>query len=136
MPTQRVLRVKIEAAIINEAAPFTVRCHPAKLSIKMTEARYFALIPAAGIGARMGAGCPKQYLPIAGKPMLRHTVDAFRADPAIAHTFVVVSDGDAYIDEVLPPDLSGVTVLRCGGATRRDSVLNGLRAIQVPVASH
>ena len=35
--------------------------------------RYIALMPAAGVGARMGAGTPKQYLPIGGKPMLRHT---------------------------------------------------------------
>lgn len=43
--------------------------------------RYFALIPAAGVGARMEAGSPKQYLPIAGKPMLRHALDAFLASP-------------------------------------------------------
>lgn len=100
----------------------------------MKQARYFALIPAAGIGARMGAECPKQYLPIAGKPMLRHTVDAFLAHASIAHVFVVVSDNDAYIDDIIPAALSGVTVLRCGGATRKDSVLNGLQAMDAQVA--
>lgn len=44
--------------------------------------RYFALIPAAGVGARMEAGSPKQYLAIAGKPMLRHALDAFLASPS------------------------------------------------------
>ena len=39
--------------------------------------RYFALIPAAGVGARMAADGPKQYLTLGGKPMLRHTLDAF-----------------------------------------------------------
>ncbi|MES2756485.1 MAG: 2-C-methyl-D-erythritol 4-phosphate cytidylyltransferase, partial [Pseudomonadota bacterium] len=39
--------------------------------------RYFALIPAAGVGARMAASGPKQYLHLGGKPMLRHTLDAF-----------------------------------------------------------
>lgn len=104
----------------------------------MTEpVRYFALIPAAGVGARMAAASPKQYLPINGQPMLRLTVDAFLASPLIAHVFVVVSAADGYIAGVLPeagegaPAAGGtrVTVLRCGGATRMDSILNGLRAV-------
>ncbi|WP_409266440.1 2-C-methyl-D-erythritol 4-phosphate cytidylyltransferase [Massilia sp. BHUDP2] len=89
--------------------------------------RYFALLPAAGVGARMGANSPKQYLQIGGKPMLRHTLDAFRSSPLIAHTYVVVSADDPLIDAVVPP--SGVTVLRCGGATRMESIRNGLRAL-------
>ena len=94
--------------------------------------RYFALIPAAGVGARMGASSPKQYLQIGGKPMLRHTLDAFRSSPLIAHTYVVVSAGDPYIDALVPP--SGVTVLRCGGATRMESIRNGLRALHGSIA--
>lgn len=90
--------------------------------------RHFALIPAAGVGARMGADCPKQYLLLAGEPMLRHTVAAFLNTPLIAHTFVVVSEDDPFIDDVIGK-LAGVTVLRCGGATRKDSVLNGLHSL-------
>jgi len=90
--------------------------------------RYFALIPAAGVGARMAAGGPKQYLPIAGKPMLRHALDAFLGSALIAHTYVVVSPGDGQIDALVPE--AGVTVLRCGGATRMDSVQNALRALR------
>jgi 2-C-methyl-D-erythritol 4-phosphate cytidylyltransferase len=89
--------------------------------------RYFALIPAAGVGARMGAGSPKQYLKIGGKPMLRHTLDAFLSSDLIAHTFVVVSPDDPYIDTVAPTH--GVTVLRCGGASRMESVRNGLAVL-------
>lgn len=89
--------------------------------------RYFALIPAAGVGARLAAGSPKQYLPIGGKPMLRHALDAFNASPLISHSYVVVSAEDGLVDSVIPPD--GVTVLRCGGATRMDTVLNALRAL-------
>jgi 2-C-methyl-D-erythritol 4-phosphate cytidylyltransferase len=96
--------------------------------------RYFALIPAAGVGARMAASSPKQYLSINGKPMLRHTLDAFLASELIAHTYVVVSAGDGYIDGVLPEAgadaAAAVTVLRCGGATRMESILNGLHAIR------
>jgi 2-C-methyl-D-erythritol 4-phosphate cytidylyltransferase len=94
----------------------------------MTQApRYFALIPAAGVGARMGATSPKQYLKIGGKPMLRHTLDAFLSSELIAHTFVVVSPDDPYIDAVAPHH--GVTVLRCGGASRMESVRNGLAVL-------
>ena len=95
--------------------------------------RYFALLPAAGVGARMGANSPKQYLQIAGKPMLRHTLDAFRSSPLVAHTYVVVSPDDPFIDAVVPQD--GVTVLRCGGATRMESIRNGLRALHGIVAA-
>ena len=96
---------------------------------KNPDRRYLALLPAAGVGARMAAGCPKQYLTVAGQPMLRHAVAAFCASPLISHTYVVVSAEDGYIDEVLPAGLAGVTVLRCGGDTRQASVTNGLRAM-------
>jgi 2-C-methyl-D-erythritol 4-phosphate cytidylyltransferase len=78
--------------------------------------RYFALIPAAGVGARMAANGPKQYMAIGGKPMLRHTIDAFLSSPLISHIYIVVSPDDGQIDGVVPA--AGVTVLRCGGANR------------------
>ena len=90
--------------------------------------RYFALIPAAGVGARMAANGPKQYLQVGGKPMLRHTIDAFLSSPLIAHTYVVVSPDDGQIDAVIRSGGS-VTVLRCGGATRMASVQNALRQL-------
>jgi 2-C-methyl-D-erythritol 4-phosphate cytidylyltransferase len=96
-----------------------------------TAPRYFALIPAAGVGARMAADGPKQYLPLAGKPMLRHTLDAFLSSEKISHSFVVVSEGDRQIDAVAPSH--GVTVLRCGGATRMESIRNALRAMALTV---
>jgi 2-C-methyl-D-erythritol 4-phosphate cytidylyltransferase len=93
---------------------------------------YFALIPAAGVGARLAAGSPKQYLPVAGKPMIAHAFDAFMASESISHTYVVVSAGDGQIDAVLPP--AGVTALRCGGATRMETILNALRALAGVIA--
>jgi 2-C-methyl-D-erythritol 4-phosphate cytidylyltransferase len=89
--------------------------------------RYFALIPAAGVGARMGADGPKQYLSLGGKPMLRHTLDAFLSSDMISHTFVVVSADDGQIDAVAPAHR--VSVLRCGGATRMESIRNALEAM-------
>jgi 2-C-methyl-D-erythritol 4-phosphate cytidylyltransferase len=87
--------------------------------------RYFALIPAAGIGARMAAGGPKQYMQLGGKPMLRHTLDAFLSSDRIAHTFVAVSPEDGVIDSIVAE--GGVTVLRCGGATRMETIRNALQ---------
>ncbi|MFJ7566523.1 2-C-methyl-D-erythritol 4-phosphate cytidylyltransferase [Herminiimonas sp. NPDC097707] len=97
----------------------------------MTLPRYFALIPAAGIGARIGGSTPKQYVSIAGKAMLRHVLDTFSDTVAISHTFVVVSAEDGYINDIMaePADHhAGITVLRVGGPTRQLSVLNGLHA--------
>ena len=96
--------------------------------------RHIALIPAAGVGARMEAGSPKQYLTVAGKPMLRHALDAFLASPLIDHSYVVVSPDDGVIDAVIPGQ--GVTVLRCGGATRMETILNALQALQGIVEEH
>lgn len=82
----------------------------------------------------MGAPIPKQYLQLAGKPVLQHVIDVFSACPEIEQVYVVLSPNDAWIDDYiisgkirLPKDK--VTVLRCGGETRRDSVLQGLEAI-------
>lgn len=104
---------------------------PVSPSPGAAEPRRFALIPAAGVGARMGARIPKQYMAVAGKPMLHHALDTFSAHPRIAHTFVVVSAGDGWIDELLTPALAQhATILRVGGETRQESVLNGLAAMR------
>jgi 2-C-methyl-D-erythritol 4-phosphate cytidylyltransferase len=91
--------------------------------------KYIALIPAAGVGARMASNLPKQYLDLAGKSVLQRTVDCFLACPQIDHIFVVVSAGDAFIDEAVA-EHEKLTVLNCGGVTRRDTVQNGLEVIR------
>lgn len=99
----------------------------------MNSSRYFALIPAAGIGARLGADIPKQYMSLAGQPMLKHVLTTFAAASVISHVFVVVSADDGYIGELIAaaPHLQGrVSVLFNGGPSRRESVLNGLQAIR------
>jgi 2-C-methyl-D-erythritol 4-phosphate cytidylyltransferase len=105
----------------------------------MMSPRYFALIPAAGVGARMERDIPKQYLPVAGKPMLQHVLDIFADTPSIAHTFVVVNADDGYIDAIFGEagqhsnQHPNVSVLRVGGASRQASVLNGLHAMRAMV---
>jgi len=99
----------------------------------MISPRFFALIPAAGVGARVCDNYPKQYLPIAGKPMLLHVLDTFAASEVIAHTFVVVNASDPYIQSLLlnaPHLAQRVTVLYLGGSSRKESVLNGLYAMR------
>jgi 2-C-methyl-D-erythritol 4-phosphate cytidylyltransferase len=93
----------------------------------------FALIPAAGSGSRFAGERPKQYLPLAGRPMLWHAIAALCRAP-VEYVFVVLAPGDtAYrgfdwsaFDGRLEP-------LYCGGATRRDSVYNGLVAASAAV---
>ncbi|WP_211364204.1 2-C-methyl-D-erythritol 4-phosphate cytidylyltransferase [Propionivibrio limicola] len=91
--------------------------------------RYSALVPAAGSGARFGAEIPKQYLGLAGRPMLYHTLSVLCECERIEHVWVVLSAGDEWWDaydwKSLGPKLR---VERCGGATRAESVANGLAA--------
>ncbi len=93
----------------------------------------FALIAAAGTGSRIARGAPKQYLPLAGKPMLWHSVRSLCAARP-ENVFVVLAPGD---DEFARHDWSGfdgrVEALYCGGETRRDSVYNGLVAASAAV---
>ena len=90
---------------------------------------FFALIPAAGSGSRMGDQIPKQYLPLAGKPMIRHTLATFCNSPRLSRVFVVLSSGDGEWVRHDWSEFSGkLVVLECGGATRAESVLNGLKA--------
>lgn len=97
---------------------------------------YFALVPAAGSGARMGEALPKQYLPLAGQPMIRHALTTFCAVPQISQVFVVLATGDAEWQRHDWNALGGkLAVLRCGGATRAESVRNGLQAMAARVGA-
>ncbi len=89
----------------------------------------FALIPAAGAGTRFSGGEPKQYLPLAGKPMLWHAIRAVCVRP-VETVFVVLAPGDGQFSRLDSSAFGGrVEPLYCGGATRRDSVYNGLVAM-------
>ena len=86
-----------------------------------------AVVPAAGVGARMGADRPKQYLSIAGRTILEHSLAVLAKHPAISQIIVAVSPTDPYINTL---NLSEPKIrLVHGGATRAESVLNGLEAI-------
>jgi 2-C-methyl-D-erythritol 4-phosphate cytidylyltransferase len=96
----------------------------------MPSTLYFALVPAAGGGSRMGVTLPKQYLPLCGKPLIRHALETLCAVPQIDRVFVVLAPDDDYWQEDEFADLANkLRVLRCGGATRAESVANGLRSM-------
>jgi 2-C-methyl-D-erythritol 4-phosphate cytidylyltransferase len=96
------------------------------MSINMPNTRFFALIPCAGHGSRAGTTGPKQYEPIAGKPIVMHTLAAFAAVKRIAKTLVVVAQGDGFFTRNFAP----VTAAPCGGETRAISVANGLHELR------
>ena len=97
--------------------------------------RYYAIVPAAGSGARFGAEVPKQYLELAGKPLIYHALAALCRCPRIDRVWVVLSPGDgwwqAYDWLSLGAKLEAVF---CGGASRGETVINGLAAIADAVA--
>jgi len=88
----------------------------------------FALIPAAGHGSRMASPQPKQYAPLAGRPMLWHAIRAV-CMPPVECVFLVLAPGD---QEFRRHDWRAfehrLEPLYCGGASRRESVHNGLMA--------
>jgi 2-C-methyl-D-erythritol 4-phosphate cytidylyltransferase len=87
-----------------------------------------ALIPAAGRGSRFGGTVLKQYLPLAGKPVLAHAIDAVNLYPEIAGVTVVIAEADPLFADALGTISDAVDTVS-GGATRAESVMNGMRSI-------
>jgi 2-C-methyl-D-erythritol 4-phosphate cytidylyltransferase len=96
--------------------------------------RFFALVPAAGSGSRMGSELPKQYLPLLGRPQIEHTLRALASHPRIDRVFVVLSPEDGCW-EGQGIQAEKLSVLHCGGETRANSVANGLKAIAGEVSA-
>jgi 2-C-methyl-D-erythritol 4-phosphate cytidylyltransferase len=84
--------------------------------------RCHALVPCAGSGSRAGTAQPKQYQPLAGRPLVQHTLAALGAVARIDRLLVVVAPGD---DTLRQPGARW-QLADCGGATRAESVCNGL----------
>ena len=95
----------------------------------MSEPRRWAVIPAAGVGRRMGTDIPKQYLPLAGRTVIEHTVERLLLHPGIDGLYIALGEQDAWWEDTEyadHPDLVRVP----GGAERVHSVLNALRALE------
>lgn len=90
--------------------------------------RYFAIVPAAGSGRRFGAERPKQYLELAGKPVLLHTLERLGQIAALASIVVPVAADDKHWQMLTLPRDSRLQFVT-GGAERMHSVLAGLEAL-------
>ncbi|MCK5669480.1 MAG: 2-C-methyl-D-erythritol 4-phosphate cytidylyltransferase [Gammaproteobacteria bacterium] len=93
-----------------------------------TGIRYWAVIPAAGIGSRMQAEVPKQYLSINHKTILEHTLERFCSHPKIEGVVVAIAGNDNIWKTLGISSHPKITVVE-GGVERCHSVLNGLRAL-------
>uniref|UniRef100_UPI0021479ED4 IspD/TarI family cytidylyltransferase n=1 Tax=Tahibacter caeni TaxID=1453545 RepID=UPI0021479ED4 len=94
----------------------------------------WCVVPAAGSGRRFGGEVPKQYLRLADKPLLLHTLERLAAHPHIAGLLLVVAADDASWVQGLVEVLGKPLLRAIGGAERADSVLAGLRALPASVA--
>ena len=94
--------------------------------------RFFAVVPAAGVGSRFGSQIPKQYTEIAGQAVLLHTVQLLLANGTLAGVAVVLSPDDGYFKDLNLPawaQTERLQVLYCGGDSRAESVRNGINAL-------
>jgi 2-C-methyl-D-erythritol 4-phosphate cytidylyltransferase len=100
---------------------------------KVFELTLYALIPAAGAGTRLRGELPKQYLPLAGRPMLWHAVKSMCEAP-VENVFVVLAPADKQFAQFDWSAFTGrLEPLYCGGETRRDTVYNGMVAAMAAV---
>lgn len=97
----------------------------------MSTPHHWAMVPAAGAGKRMGAPTPKQYLPLLGQAVIRHTLEILLCHPRIDGVVVAIGADDAWWPEIADalPSAKPLLVVT-GGAERCHSVANGLHALR------
>ena len=104
-------------------------------SVQSRMPRVFAIVPAAGQGTRIGDPVPKQYIPLAGKPMVFHGLAALAKVARIERIFAVLAPGDRHWAKHDWSALGAkVEPLFAGGAHRAQSVLNALVALEERIA--
>ncbi|HET9653674.1 MAG TPA: 2-C-methyl-D-erythritol 4-phosphate cytidylyltransferase [Usitatibacter sp.] len=97
--------------------------------------KVFAIVPAAGHGTRIGDPVPKQYLPVAGQPMMYHSIHALAAVGRIERIFVILSPLDRHwANHDWSRVAAKVETIHGGGKHRPDTVLNALHALDGRVA--
>ena len=95
-----------------------------------------AIVPAAGVGLRMGGTVRKQFLPVAGLPLLVHSLRVFQSSPVIDAVVVAVPEADVLFcrrEIVEPHGFSKVTHIVAGGQERQDSVRQALAVVEAHV---
>ncbi|OOH91223.1 2-C-methyl-D-erythritol 4-phosphate cytidylyltransferase [Pasteurellaceae bacterium 15-036681] len=88
----------------------------------------YVVIPASGIGSRMQANLPKQYLKLQGKTILEHTLSIFLEHPQVEKIVVAVSETDPYYANIELLHHAKIEIV-FGGETRADSVFNALQVV-------
>lgn len=97
--------------------------------MESSQQRFWAVVPAAGIGKRMGAEVPKQYLQVLGKPVLQHTLERLLSVEALEGIAVALGPEDGYWPDL--PCANHPRIHRApGGKERADSVLSGLHKLE------
>jgi len=91
--------------------------------------KIWAIVPAAGVGSRMNDAVPKQYLEIHGKTILEHTLESLLKSNKIDGIVVSLSEGDRLFEQLPIAENPRIRTV-VGGATRAESVLNGLAFLQ------
>ena len=92
----------------------------------------WAVVPAAGRGTRFGSETPKQYLTVAGRPLIEHSLRSLLAHPLVDGVMVAISPDDPYWAGWR--EMEGKPIYTCrGGAERSDSVLSALQALPAVV---
>lgn len=91
--------------------------------------KYWVVIPAAGIGKRMGVDKPKQYIQVNDKTIIEHTIECFIRREDIEKVVVVISNTDEYWPELAISKHEKIMIAP-GGAERYQSVFNGLHALK------
>ena len=94
----------------------------------MSELSFSVVIPAAGIGKRVGADIPKQYLTILDKTIIEHSIAPFLAHPDIKKVIVSIAKNDQWFKTLSVAQHPKLTIVE-GGKERVDSVLNALRTL-------
>ncbi|MGI1987610.1 2-C-methyl-D-erythritol 4-phosphate cytidylyltransferase [Shewanella glacialipiscicola] len=94
--------------------------------VRQSEHAVVAIVPAAGIGSRMGADRPKQYLEVCGQSILAHTLDRLLFHPQISQVIVALHPDDNIFDS-LPQAVHPKLTKVLGGGERADSVLAALQ---------
>ncbi|ELU03041.1 hypothetical protein CAPTEDRAFT_91532 [Capitella teleta] len=94
----------------------------------MNKVRYWAVVPAAGVGRRMNIDIPKQYLEIKGKPLIEHTLERLLDFPQLEKIVVVLDREDEYHQSIELLRNARIQLAE-GGDERYHSVLNGLKVL-------
>jgi 2-C-methyl-D-erythritol 4-phosphate cytidylyltransferase len=95
----------------------------------MNKTKFWGIVPAAGVGKRMNADRPKQYLLLSEKTVIEHTLTRLIDTQVFERIIVAISEGDPYWNELLISTHEKIVRAK-GGKERADSVLNALAAIE------